>query len=279
MSTYSETELKEAHKPMATIEKDLDSSPPRLTVSTPPPSLPETSSEPTTPFWLQNPNVLFTSFEFFPSEDMSYTQKLNALSRMVIVLTLILYGITRHFRILIIGVITLAAIYFVYNYHLNDHAVKKRKSAISKDNDELEGFENAAIASLANQKIPIPTNVFTSPDSQNPFSNVLMTDYEYNPAKKPAPPSYNENVNDSIVEQAKQVVRESNPDQPDIADKLFKSLGEKYLFEQSLRPFYSTSSTTIPNDQEAFAEFCYGGMISCKEGNQFACARNLARYK
>jgi hypothetical protein len=35
---------------------------------------------------------------------------------------------------------------------------------------------------------------------------------------------------------------------------------------------------TIPNDQGAFAEFCYGSMISCKEGNNFACARNMSHY-
>ena len=60
--------------------------------------------------------------------------------------------------------------------------------------------------------------------------------------------------------------------------KLFKDLGDQYIFEQSLRPFNSTSSTTIPNDQGAFADFCYGSMVSCKEGNMFACARNLARH-
>jgi cbb3-type cytochrome oxidase subunit 3 len=276
MSNYSETHINDATKPIATIEKDVD-----VPVVKPFPEKP-LSEEPVPkkiPFWLENPNVLFQSFEFFPSEDMTYTQKLNALSRMVIVLTLILYGMTRHFRILVISVVTLAAIYFVYHYHNKNTAEKQRMHAISHENDAMEGFDNPAIASLAQQKIPIPTDVFTLPDSQNPFSNVLMTDYEYNPEKKPAPPSYNENVNDSILEQAKKVVRESNPDQPDITDKLFKSLGEKYIFEQSLRPFYSTSSTTIPNDQEAFAEFCYGSMISCKEGNQFACARNLARYQ
>ena len=45
-------------------------------------------------------------------------------------------------------------------------------------------------------------------------------------------------------------------------------------FEQSLRPFYSNPSTTIPNDQGSFADFCYGSMVSCKEGNPYACYRN-----
>ena len=71
---------------------------------------------------------------------------------------------------------------------------------------------------------------------------------------------------------------ELNPDQPDISDKLFRDLGEQYVFEQSLRQFTSNPSTTIPNDQAGFAEFAYGSMVSCKEGNLFACARNLPKY-
>ncbi len=113
-------------------------------------------------------------------------------------------------------------------------------------------------------------------DSSNPFGNVLVTDYIYDPKRKPAPPAFNQKVNDDIIEKAKEVVRNANPNQPDITEKLFKDLGDQYVFEQSLRPFHSTASTTIPNDQQSFSEFCYGSMVSCKEGNAFACAKNNA---
>ena len=131
---------------------------------------------------------------------------------------------------------------------------------------------------MKNENIELEPEVFDAPKSSNPFSNVLMSDYDYNPDKKPAPPSFNQDVNEEILTSAKKMVQEINHDQPNIQDKLFRSLGEEMVFEQSLRPFHSTSSTTIPNDQQAFAEFCYGSMISCKEGNPFACARNLARH-
>lgn len=45
-----------------------------------------------------------------------------------------------------------------------------------------------------------------------------------------------------------------------------------------MRQFYSTANTTIPNDQGGFAEFCYGDMISAKEGNMFASVRNNPRH-
>jgi hypothetical protein len=153
-----------------------------------------------------------------------------------------------------------------------------------KNKATLENFDSSpALLTLSSNNVDISKfnirDTFDSTDSSNPFSNVLNSDFDLNPHKKPAPPAYNSIVNDNILSQAKQLVVDANPDQPDIADKLFKDLGDQYMFEQSLRPFNSNPSTTIPNDQQAFSEFCYGSMISCKENNMFACARNLARHQ
>jgi hypothetical protein len=41
--------------------------------------------------------------------------------------------------------------------------------------------------------------------------------------------------------------------------------------------FYATPSTTVPNDQAGFADYCYGNMVSCKDGDDLACARNAPR--
>lgn len=221
------------------------------------------------PFWGEDPNVLFKPSyltELFPSEPMSYNQKLNAITRLVLVVSIVVVAVSQNLRSAMIAGITLFAIYMVHQYH-NKEREKEKFSDLVRDTLEQEGID----ASTA-------VDVFDSPDSHNPFSNVLMTDYTDNVNKKPAPPSYNKHVSNDILSQAKQLVRDVHPDQPELADKLFHDLGEQYTFEQSMRPFYSTSNTTIPNDQQAFAEFCYGSMVSCKEGNKFACARNLARH-
>ena len=236
----------------------------------------ELDNEPIIPFWINNPNILFQQqyiFEFFPVDSMTYEQKLNTVTRTVIILTIIGFLFTRSIRLLLISFVTIGAIYLIYYYHeleKNKFLSKKKITSIK------EGFDGPAKDFYQKNNIPIPNNLFQNPDSNNPFSNVLMTDYDYNPNKKPAPPSFNKNINDEILNQAKKTVMESNPDQPDIADKLFKDLGEQFVFEQSLHQFYSNPGTTIPNDQGAFADFCYGSMISCKEGNAFACARNMA---
>ena len=36
-------------------------------------------------------------------------------------------------------------------------------------------------------------------------------------------------------------------------------------------------NTEVPSNQREFAEFCYGDMVSAKEGNEFALTRNHPR--
>ena len=166
-------------------------------------------------------------------------------------------------------IFTVLAVYLFHEREID--RIKKMTAA--------EHFENPADLILKRASPELSKDdVFEEPDSSNPFGNALVTDYEYNPKKKPAPPAFNAGVNEKILKQAKTLVQELNPDQPNISDKLFRDLGEQYVFEQSLRQFTSNPSTTIVNDQTGFADFCYGSMTSCKEGNLFSCARNLPRH-
>lgn len=226
------------------------------------------AEKPVVRFWIEDPNVLLNSeylFEFFPVEPMSFEQKLNAITRLVLLMTLVSFFYTHSTRLLLIGAISIFFIFVLYK-------------AQSPPKVSREGLEFTA--SPASELYPkdIQGSVFSEPSTANIMSNVLVTDYLYNPQRKPAPPAYNEKISESIVSQAKELVQKTHPDIPDISDKLFKDLGDNMMFEQSLRPFYSTASTTIPNDQQSFSEFCYGSMVSCKEGNQFACAKRNSRY-
>ena len=225
------------------------------------------------PFWGVNPNVLIdssTALEFFPIESMSYEQKLNAISRMVLILTVITFLFTKSYRLLAISAISLLAICLLYYAHQQTCG----KEGFGEDNEK-------AIAEFLRDsgKSENMAQTFVAPTTQNPLSNVLLPEYEYDPMRKPAPPAYNPKVESEILTKAKQMVQEANPGQPDIAKKLFTDLADEFEFEQSMRSFYSSANTMIPNDQGAFAEFCYGNMVSCKEGNMFACARNdMSRY-
>jgi hypothetical protein len=248
------------------------------------PDISHNAKQPDVEFWSNDPNILFHKdyiFEFFPVENMTYEQKMNAISRLIILLTIIGFAISRNIRLLIISLVTLGTIYLLYRTNQKEKFSDSYKTG-------YEGFgggnRQLAIDTLKQNEIldVEKTNrlgeLFDTPTSSNPMSNVLMSDYDYNVDKKPAPQSFNPQTSSNILEQAKRLVSELNPDQPDISNKLFKDLNDEMEFEQSMRQFYTNPGTTIPNDQKAFAEFCYGSMISCKEGNMFACARNMARH-
>ena len=240
-------------------------------------------------FWSEDPNILLNQtyiFEFFPTGNMSYKQQLNAITRTVIILTIIIMILTPTMRVFLISLITMIMI-FLMNYFKDKDSKVEGLEQREDDDKDLEAYNEddpieknvASFSEPTNELMESAlTNVFAEPNSNNPFNNVMITDYHSGVEKKPAAPSYNKNTQENILESAKKLVTEVNPDQPDIAEKLFSDLGEKINLEQSLRPFHSNPSTTIPNDQAAFANFCYGSMVSCKEDNQFACARNVSRY-
>ena len=241
-------------------------------------------------FWSQDPNVLFQPahiLEFFPTETMTYNQKLNAITRTVIVLTLISFLFTRNTRLLGIAAFTLLAIYLLYFAH---------QRATPTSTIEQEPFDLGPTMTLtpsspfrgggtfiSDPNIIPPGDTsrktvldkgFLPTTSDNPLGNVLVTDYEFDPTRPPAQPAYNETVSNDILQKTKQMIARNNPGQPDIVDKLFGDLGDEFVFEQSMQPFYATANTMIPNDQAGFAQFCYGSMVSCKEGDRFSCGRN-----
>lgn len=234
------------------------------------PTIPDKLSFKNDKFWLQDPNILFYSIDFFPSSSMSLNQKLNAITRAILAFTIIGIIVTPNpLRLIFISFICILGVIAMYKYY-NKEGFFDNSPNIALDT--LAEYNPAEV--LRNNEIPI----FQEPDSKNPYGNVMLTDYESNPNKLPAPPASNPIVNDIVTANAIKMVKEANPGQPDITDKLFRDLNEQINFEQSNRMFVSNPSTTIPNDQGAFAEFCYGSMISCKEGNLFACARNTSHY-
>ena len=118
----------------------------------------------------------------------------------------------------------------------------------------------------------------TTPTVTNPMMNVLLPEIAYNPERNQAAPAYNPKVEKDInhtteVASVLNFEPKTLTEAEKLRKKLFADLGDKYEFDDSMRSFYTNPSTTIPNDQKAFAEFCYGSMISCKEGNEYACQR------
>jgi hypothetical protein len=101
--------------------------------------------------------------------------------------------------------------------------------------------------------------------------NVLMTDYKDRPTRSPA--LKNNDATASIINdkvKAKVLAKVGDP-------RIFRGIDNELELEASMRNFYTTANTAIPNDQEGFSTFCYGDMISGKEGNEAALLRHNSR--
>ena len=211
-------------------------------------------------FWLNHPSILIHKdniTEIWPSNKLSYEGKLNAISRLVIILSILGFVFTRRQTWLISGVVSLTVIAILYKFQKNNQVKKKITKKQLK-----EGFAN-------NENYEKHSGKFTKPTKNNPLMNVMLPEIKYNPKRKAAAPSFNRNVEKKINEKAGNV----GPD-----PRLFLDLGDSISFEQSMRNFHSMPNTKVCNDQTAFAEFCYGDMPSCKEGNDFQCMKNNYRY-
>ena len=69
-------------------------------------------------FWTNDPTVLFNKeyiFELWPTINMCYEQKLNAITRLVILITILGFISTTSTRILVVGLLTLAVIFALFS--------------------------------------------------------------------------------------------------------------------------------------------------------------------
>ena len=218
-----------------------------------------------TAFWLNNPMVLFNKdkiMEIWPLQNMTIEEKLNGITRLVLLLTILGYLITKNIKIIATGAITLFSLVLLYKMKMENTL----KGNI-KDLNIKEGFTNPELYKMLRKN-------FTEPTVTNPAMNVLLTEIDDNPNRKTAAPCYNKIVENDINEKTKEFITNNFDDKTNIDERLFKDLGDSFVFDQSMRTWSCTPNTTIPNDQKSFAEYCYGDMVSCKEGDEFACTRS-----
>jgi hypothetical protein len=199
-------------------------------------------------------------------------EKLNAISRFVIIASILGYLITLNIGLIFVCIVTLGVIAILY--HVQSNKIKQEE--IEKSKDKPAKIKESFVNSVLYNELK---NEYTNPKENNPMMNVLLPEISYNPTRNEAAPAFNVEVEKDINKNTKDYVvnttfsDESAKQQEYIKRKLFSDLGDNYSFDYSMRNFYTNPNTTIPNDQEGFANFCYGDMISAKEGNEFALGR------
>ena len=171
----------------------------------------------TTPFWSNDPTILFNKdniTQIWPTQQMTFEAKLNAISRIVILMTVLGFIFTRNWNLVIIGIVTLAIIFTLY---------KLRKQSLVSSLIKKEGFSvNPSMQPSALSPAPMLTDPVTLKSvlrssfhpttKKNPFGNVLLTDINDDPNRLAAAPSFNPDVYDDIDKAVKKQTQMLNPD-------------------------------------------------------------------
>jgi len=181
-------------------------------------------------------------FQLLPMSDMSLEEKLNALLRfflyLSIVLALVLKNAKYLFIVLVPGILSIV----FYQFE-------------TRDRRYAETF-------LKEQNLDIVDNqLCTRTTIENPFMNPNIVDIQYNPERPSACDL--DKVKDKVNDNFKQ--------------RVYKDVNDLWGTSYSAREFYTVPSTTIPNDQDGFSKWLYGSGPTCKEGNGIECKQNMYR--
>lgn len=200
------------------------------------------------PFWSERPSVLWDParlIEFVPTSDMTWRERLNALTRFGVYSSLLLMMYLGRSWPLYIALFTLAFTLLVWRYSPRPPA----RGPYDPDQHPTTDSPNPFVP--RDQPVCIP------PTRNNPFMNVLQNEYIDNPTRPPA--CDYEAVKDQVEEHW--------------GYNLYKNFGEAVWDRiNSQREWYTMPWTTIPNDQGGFANWLYRTGPTCKT-SQEACLR------
>lgn len=225
-----------------------------------------------TPFWANDPTILFKKefiLQVWPVSTMSFEEKMNAITRNVVILTCLAFLITKNSSFIIILLVTLVVLYSVYMF--------RKEKLVSSMIKKKEGFnvnpsmQPSALSPSPTTTKPITLDAVLQSDfhpttKQNPMGNVLLTDIMDDPDRKAAPPSFNPDVYEDINDATKKQTQMLNPTIINTNKQLYGDLYSNDVFDrQMMQRFYTTANSRVMNDSGAFQQWLYGGSFSGKE--------------
>lgn len=185
-------------------------------------------------FWSDDPRILFQRerlHEFLPYPTMSFAEKLNAVIRLTIYMALLLLLFRCSYLVLYLPIAALGMTFMMNRY--------ERKHT-------TETFSHKMHTECQ------------QPDANNPFMNVLLSDYSDAKNRRRAC-----TIQDDVT------IPEQIEKNFDI--NLFRDVDDVWNNENSQRQFFTMPSTTIPNDQKGLGNWLYNTGPTLKE-------RDLVNY-
>lgn len=199
--------------------------------------------------WFQDIQALFNEYnynKFFPSAEMTFAEQLNSLLRFAIYFSVLVFFVRKDTQIFFVPIFVAGFTYLLYT--------------VDTKNKQRERFY---VKSKGLQEDPRSKKLCIRPTKENPFMNVLVSDYAENPTRRPAC-----NVTEG---KTKKIVKKF------FDNNLYRDVSDIYDKNASDRNFYTMPSTIVGGDQGAFAQYLYGQGKTCKEANGMACYKNTYR--
>jgi len=189
-------------------------------------------------FWLDDPANLFVKwYRFVPTNDMTVPEALNAVVRFTVYSSFLVALIVQKTQyLLLVPLVMLASILLVRLF--------PRTQVIQ------ETFDIMRRKVSPSEK---PVAAVETPTADNPFMNVLFTDYVDNPGRVAAPPDVTSKALDSSIREAFSKTSD-----------LFMDTSDTYGLMESSRNWVTQASTTIPNDLDGFQSFLNKDNVSRK---------------
>ena len=200
--------------------------------------------------WYNDPKHFITQknfVAFFPQPSQTFAEQLNALMRLSIYFSLIVLLLKKDVNILFVVLFAGILTYFLYAMDTKNKLNEKMFL------DEKNLYKDAKTKELCYK-----------PTKDNPFGNILTSDYKHDPNRAPACDITRRDVKRQVDTY--------------FDEGLYKDVGDLFSKQSSQRQFVTNPSTTIPNDRGAFAQFLYGNVNkTCKQGNGVRCYQNQYR--
>lgn len=177
--------------------------------------------------FLLDPNTLI---EIIPNKTMTLAQQLNTVLRFSLYFSILVFILKKDYFVFFF--VLFVAVLTVFIFENSNNTIKEK----------LEIYDKLHLSD---------DGKCIKPTKDNPFMNVTYVDYNDFPNRP------------SACNVTKKKTREEIENILD--DSCYRDVDDIYARNASDRQFYTNPSTTIPNDQQGFAEWLYKSPPTCKE--------------
>ena len=197
--------------------------------------------------WWENPKILIdpnSILEIFPKQEMTYNQKINAFTRLVIIFISLYVILTGNYKLLILVVFIFIVIYI---YFSNDITHSNKDIKINNyTSDKSKETYKRSIKDVSKPESKKISYKYVKPSDNNPFMNRLPFEKKINLDKITI-----------LKKNTNSFKNTQNKINDKFTDGLYKDITDIYGNENSQRQFYTVSNTDIVSEQGKFAEWLY----------------------